>query len=72
MCSVLLSRLGSEAVLKRLPIAPWQAHVMAESWGLMHESRGEGGRRRLVVWKPSRGCKVGACRQVCCHGLLRL
>lgn len=40
-----------------------QAHIMAESWGLMHESRGEGGRRRLVVWKPSRGCKVGACRQ---------
>ncbi|KAL4426525.1 hypothetical protein ABPG77_008383 [Micractinium sp. CCAP 211/92] len=36
----------------------WKAHVMAESWGLMHESRGEGGRRRLVVWKPSRGCKT--------------
>lgn len=38
---------------------------MAESWGLMHESTGEGGRRRLVVWKPSRGCKVGACRECC-------
>lgn len=36
----------------------WKAHVMAESWGLMHESTGEGGRRRLVVWKPSRGCKT--------------
>ncbi|KAL4458535.1 hypothetical protein ABPG75_013400 [Micractinium tetrahymenae] len=36
----------------------WKAHIMAESWGLMHESRGEGGRRRLVVWKPSRGCKT--------------
>lgn len=30
-----------------------QVHLMAESWGLMHESVGEGSRRRLVVWKPS-------------------
>lgn len=28
---------------------------MAEAWGLMHESVGEADRRRLVVWKPSRG-----------------
>lgn len=28
-----------------------------QSWGLMHESVGEGARRKLVVWKPSRGCK---------------
>lgn len=27
---------------------------MAEGWGLMHESTGEGDGRRLVVWKPSR------------------
>lgn len=27
---------------------------MAEARGLMHESVGEGGERRLVVWKPSR------------------
>lgn len=27
---------------------------MAEQWGLMHQSAGEGARRRLVVWKPSR------------------
>lgn len=27
---------------------------MAEARGLMHESVGEGGARRLVVWKPSR------------------
>lgn len=27
---------------------------MAEARGLMHESVGEGGERRLMVWKPSR------------------
>lgn len=32
----------------------WRAHLMAESWGLMHESTGEGANRRLVLWKPSR------------------
>lgn len=32
----------------------WRAHLLAEGWGLMHESVGEGGARRLVVWKPSR------------------
>lgn len=32
----------------------WRAHVLAESWGLMHESTGEGASRRLVLWKPSR------------------
>ena len=31
-----------------------QVHLMAEARGLMHESVGEGGARRLVVWKPSR------------------
>ena len=30
---------------------------MAEAWGFMHESVGEGERRKLVVWKPSRGRK---------------
>ncbi|PSC71441.1 Meiotic recombination SPO11-2 [Micractinium conductrix] len=33
----------------------YKLHVMAEAWGLMHESVGEADRRRLVVWKPSRG-----------------
>lgn len=32
----------------------WKAHVLAEGWGLLHESKGEGARRKLVVWKPSR------------------
>ena len=32
----------------------WRAHLLAEGWGLMHESTGEGAARRLVVWKPSR------------------
>ncbi|PRW60034.1 hypothetical protein C2E21_1569 [Chlorella sorokiniana] len=32
----------------------WQVHLMAEARGLMHESVGESGARRLVVWKPSR------------------
>lgn len=32
----------------------WRAHLLAEGWGLMHKSAGEGGARRLVVWKPSR------------------
>lgn len=35
----------------------FKLHVMAESWGFMHESHGEGARRKLVVWKPSRGMK---------------
>ena len=34
-----------------------QVNLLAESWGLMHESQGVGARRKLIVWKPSR------CRQ---------
>ena len=31
-----------------------QVHVIAEAWGLCHQSRGQGAERQLAVWKPSK------------------
>ena len=34
-----------------------QVHVVAEAWGLAHQSRGMGPERQLVVWKPSKSIR---------------
>ncbi|GAB4821868.1 hypothetical protein N2152v2_008914 [Parachlorella kessleri] len=36
------------------PSDRYKIHVVAEAWGLMHQSYGEGAERHIIVWKPSR------------------
>ncbi|KIZ02928.1 hypothetical protein MNEG_5028, partial [Monoraphidium neglectum] len=39
----------------------YRLHVVAEEWGLGHESRGEGAARAMTLWKPSRTRRDSSC-----------
>lgn len=34
-----------------------EVHVLADAWGLCHQSRGQGVERQLRVWKPSKAIR---------------